>query len=57
MIFDLLIPPKASGNGDKNCFVAVARPMHVSNSHNKFGLIWSNGLGGDSITDRPPDGI
>ena len=30
----------------------VARPIHVSNSHPKFGWILSNGLGGDSITDR-----
>ena len=29
----------------------VARPIHVSNLHTKFGLISSNGLGGDSITD------
>ena len=32
--------------------IAVARPIHVSNSHTKFGRISSNGLGGDSITDR-----
>ena len=29
----------------------VARPIHMSNSHIKFGLISSNGLGGDSIMD------
>ena len=34
----------------------VARPIHVSNSHTKFGLILSNGLGGDSITDGRTDG-
>ena len=31
-------------------------PIHVSNSHNKFGWISSNGLGGDSITDRTMEG-
>ena len=30
---------------------AVATPIHVSNSHTKFGWISSNGLGGDSVTD------
>ena len=30
--------------------------IHVSNSHTKFGWISSNGLGGDSITDRGKDG-
>ena len=34
----------------------VARPIHVSNSHTKFGGIPSNGIGGDSITDRRADG-
>ena len=38
-----------SGQGKKS---AVSRPIHVSNSHNKFGWISSNGLGGDSIKDR-----
>ena len=38
----------------KNC--AVACPIHVSNSHNKFGWILSNGLGGDSIADGRTDG-
>ena len=32
-------------------FFVVACPIHVSNSHTKFGLIPSNGLGGDGITD------
>ena len=42
--------PKAPGGWAKNnC--AVARPIHVSNSHNKFGWISTNGLG-DSVTDR-----
>ena len=31
-------------------------PIHVSNSHTKFGWILSNGLGGDSIKDRQKDG-
>ena len=47
MIFDLLDPPQ--GAGPKKC--AVAHPIHVSNSHTKFGWISSNGLGGDSMTD------
>ena len=42
--------PRAPGGGAKK--IAVARPIHVSNSHTKFGWISSNGLGGDSITDR-----
>ena len=50
MIFDLLDPPQAPGVGAKKC--AVARPIHVSNSHTKFGWIFSNVLGGDSVTDR-----
>ena len=29
-------------------FLAVACPIHVSNSHTKFGWISSNGLGGDN---------
>ena len=32
-------------------FLAVANPIHVSNSHTKFGLISINGKGEDSITD------
>ena len=52
MIFDLMAPPQ--GAGPKKC--AVARPIHVSNSHTKFGWISSNGLGGDSVTDRQTDG-
>ena len=50
MIFDLLAPPQGlRGRGQKKC--AVAHPIHVSNSHTKFGWISSNGLGGDSLTD------
>ena len=48
--------PKAPGGGTKKIFY-VARSIHVSNSHTKLGWIWSNGLGGDSITDRQQDGI
>ena len=45
MIFDLLAPPQGPrGRGQKKC--AVAHPIHVSNSHTKFGWISSNGLGG-----------
>ena len=40
--------------GPKKC--AVAHPIHVSNSHTKFGWISSNGLGGDSVTDGQTDG-
>ena len=55
MIFDLLTPPQGPrGRGKK--IVYVARPIHVSNSHTKFGWISSNGLGGDSITDGQTDG-
>ena len=39
MIFDLLTSPQGHQ-------FAVARPIHVSNSHTKFGWISSNGLGG-----------
>ena len=56
MIFDLLIPPQGPrGWGQKKFY--VASPIHVSNSHTKFGWILSNGLGGDSIMDRQQDGI
>ena len=50
MIFDLLTTPQGVGH-----FFTVARPMYVSNSHTKYGWISSNGLGGDSITDRRTD--
>ena len=55
MIFDLLAPPHGprGGGAKKNC--AVARPIHVSNPHTKFGWISSNGLGGDSVTDGQTD--
>ena len=43
--------PRAPGGGAKRKFY-IARPIHVSNSHTKFSWISSNGLGGDSITDR-----
>ena len=55
MIFDLLAPPQGPrGRGLKKC--AIAHPIHVSNSHTKFGWISSNGLGGDSLTDGRTDG-
>ena len=54
MIFDLLAPPQGPrGWGQKKC--AVAHPIHVSNTHTKFGWISSNGLGGDSVTDGQTD--
>ena len=39
----------------QNFFFYVARHIHVSNSHTKFGWISSNVLGGDSITDGRTD--
>ena len=55
MIFDLLtLPTGPRGRGQKK--FDFARPIHVSNSHTKFGLISSNSLGGDSITGRRTDG-
>ena len=39
--------------GPKKC--AVARPIHVSNSHAKFGWISSNSLGRDNVTDGQTD--
>ena len=55
MIIDLLAPPQGPrGQGQKKC--AVAHPIHVSNSHTKFGWISSRGLGGDSVTDGRTDG-
>ena len=54
MLFDLLAPPQGPrGRGQKK--FDVAHPIHVSNSHTKFGWISSNGLGGNSITDRWTD--
>ena len=47
---------RAPGGGAKKFFY-VARLIHLDNSHTKFGWISSNGLGGDSITDRQQDGI
>ena len=47
MLFDPSPGPR--GRDQKS---AVARHIHVSNSLTKFGSISSNGLGGDSITDR-----
>ena len=55
MIFDLLAPPQGPrGRGQKKC--AVARPIHVSNTHTIFGWISSYGLGGDSVKDERTDG-
>ena len=47
-------PKGPRGRGKK---FAVARPIYVSNSHTKLGWISSNGLGGDSITDRRTEAI
>ena len=47
--------PRAPGGGAKKMF-NFARPIHVSNSHTKFGCISSNSLGGESITGRRTDG-
>ena len=55
MIFDLLAPPQGPrGRSQKKS--AVARPIHVSNSHTKYGWISSIGLGGDRVTDGRTDG-
>ena len=55
MIFDLWpLPQGPRGRGQKKS--AVARPIHVSSSHTKFGWISSNGLGGDSMTDGRTEG-
>ena len=59
MIFDLLTNPQGprggGGGGGGAKKIAVALLIHVSCSHTKFGSISSNGLGGDSITDRRTD--
>ena len=47
--------PGPRGRGQKK--FDVARLIHVSNSHTKFGWISSNGLGGDSVTDRRTEAI
>ena len=55
MIVDRLAPPQGPRErGQKKC--AVAHPIYVSNSHTKFGWTSSNGLGGESVTDRRTDG-
>ena len=36
---------------------AVAHPIHVSNTHTKFGWISSIGLGGDSVIDGRAEAI
>ena len=38
-MFDLLTPPQGPRGGAKKC--AVASPIHVSNSHTKFGWVSS----------------
>ena len=57
MIFDLLTRPQGPKGRVQKKF-ALARPIHMSNSHTKFGWFSSNGLGGDNITetDRQTDG-
>ena len=49
MTFDLLALPQGPRERGKKS--AVARPIHVSNLHTKFGWILSNGLG-VSVTDK-----
>ena len=39
----LPLPPPQGPRGQAKDFFAVARPIHVSNSHTKFGWISSNG--------------
>ena len=59
MIFNDIWPfgpsPGPQGAGPNKC--AVAHPIHVSNSHTKFGWISSNGLGGDSVMDGRTEAI
>ena len=55
MIFDLLTPPLGPRGWGQKKF-GVARHIHVSNSHTKFGYISSNGLAGDSIMEGRTDG-
>ena len=45
--------PLSRGRGQKQ--FDVARPIYVTNLRTKFGWISSNGLGGDSITERRTD--
>ena len=52
MIFDLSRGPQRVRQKKG----AVARPIHDSISHTKFGGISSTGLGGDSLTDIQTDG-
>ena len=56
MIFDLLTPPHGPRGRDQKKFDGT-RPIHVSNSHTKFGRFSSNGLGVDSITDGRTEAI
>ena len=61
MIFDLLDPPQGpwgggGGGGGEPKQCAAVRHTHVSNSHTKFGWIWSNGSGGNSRKDGQTDG-
>ena len=56
MIFnyiDLLAPPQGPRGRGQKC--VVAHPIHLSNSHTKFGWISSNGLGGDNVADGQTD--
>ena len=50
----MIFGPGPQGAGPKKC--AVARLIHVTNSHIKFCWISFNGLGGDSVMDGPTDG-
>ena len=55
MIFDLFChSPGPQGLEPKKC--AVARPVHMRNSHTELGWISSTGLGGDSALDGRTDG-
>ena len=50
MIFDLFCPSTGPGAKKKLCHF-------MSNSHSKFSRILSNGVGGDSMTDRQMDAL
>ena len=56
MIFDLLAPPQGPrGRGQKKMCRCTPHSCE-QHTHTKFGWISSNGLGGDSVTDRRTDG-
>ena len=53
MIVDFLTPPQGPWVANRKS--DVARPIHLSNSHTKFGWRLCNDLGEDIIMDRQTD--